>query len=287
MSATAGTPLRRARSRLGVVRRRATAHQRRIERNIHVAVPRRAYDPRAVWAVSMVRDEADIVGSTIDHLLGQGVAGIVVVDNGSRDDTLRVLRDRARQDDRVHVGTDTLAEFYQGEKLSYLAHLARRGGAAWVIPFDADEHWFAPQGTLAQWLPGVPEPVVQCEIRDAGPLPGQKEIDLQHYLLDAEPTDWWKIAFRSRDWVWIGAGNHSCSLRGPRATGLSLHHFQYRSFDQFERKTVQGAEAVLRTPGLPEDEANHWKRIASMSATERWDEWTRLCARPGRIVVER
>lgn len=234
----------------------------------------------------MVRNEVDIVGSTIDHLLSQGVAGIIIVDNGSTDGTLQVLQNRARRNSRLHVGTDTLADFYQGEKLSYLAHLARRGGASWVIPFDADEHWFAPVGTLGEWLPTVTEPVAQCAIRDAGPLPGQTEIDLRRYLLDAEPTDWWKIAFRSRSWVWIGAGNHSCSIRGPRATGLELHHFQYRSFEQFERKTVHGAAAVVSTPGLPDDEANHWKRIASMTESERWDEWVRLCDQSHRIVVE-
>jgi glycosyltransferase involved in cell wall biosynthesis len=235
----------------------------------------------------MVRNEGDIIGTTIDHLLAQGVAGIVVVDNGSNDDTLAVLRDRASRDPRVHVGTDSLSDFYQGEKLSYLAHLARRGGASWVIPFDADEHWFAPEGTLAQWLPTVPEPVAECAIRDAGPLPGQTEIDPHRYLLDALPTPWWKIAFRSRSWVWIGAGNHTCSLTGPRAKGLELHHFQYRSFAQFERKTTQGAEAVLATPGLPDDEANHWKRIASMSHDERWAEWVAICERPDMVVVER
>ncbi|GAA5108185.1 hypothetical protein GCM10023339_06920 [Alloalcanivorax gelatiniphagus] len=279
--------LRQFRSRLGVVRRRLQPRQRQIESNLHVRVPRGPHEPDSVWAVSMVRDEGDVVGSTITHLLDQGVAGIVVVDNGSTDDTVAVLQDHARRSPRVHVGTDTLAEFYQGEKLSYLAHLARRGGAGWIIPFDADEHWYAPRGTLATWLPAIDEPVVQCAIRDAGPLPGQAAIDLRRYLLDIEPTDWWKIAFRSRDWVWIGAGNHSCSLRGPRATGLELHHFQYRSFEQFERKTRQGAEAVLRTAGLPDDEAIHWKRIASMSHEERWDEWLRLCDRPDREVFER
>lgn len=279
--------LRRLRTRLGVARRRLGAHQRRIERHLDVKVPRGRHHADSVWAVSMVRNEEDIVGSTIDHLLSQGVAGIVIVDNDSTDGTLGVLRDCAARDARVHVGTDSLTDFYQGEKLSYLAHLARRAGASWVIPFDADEHWFAPEGTLAEWLPTVAEPVVECAIRDAGPLPGQSEIDSHCYLLDAQPTEWWKVAFRSRRWVWIGAGNHSCSIRGPRATGMGLHHFQYRSFAQFVSKTMQGAAAVLATAGLPEDEANHWKRIASMNQDERWDEWVRLCEQPDRVVVKR
>ena len=281
------SPVRRLRARAGVARRRLTGLQREVERNIRVKVPRRSHEPGSVWGVSMVRNEADIIGATIEHLLGQGLAGIVVADNGSADSTSDILHDLARRDSRVHVGTDSLTGHYQGEKMSYLAHLARRGGADWVIPFDADEHWFAPNGSLADWLPTVEASVVQCAIRDAGPLPGQTALDLGRYLLDPEPTSLPKVAFRSRDWVWIAAGNHSCSVTGPRASGLELRHFQYRSFAQFERKVVQGAQAVEAARALPAGTAGHWKRIAAMSTDERWQEWVRLCDRPDRVLVER
>lgn len=279
--------LRRLRTRAGVVRRRSTGLQREVERNIRVTVPRRAYEQGSVWGISMVRDEADIIDATIDHMLGQDVAGIVVVDNGSIDGTAEILRELARRDPRLHVGTDSSAGHYQSEKMSYLAHLARRGGADWVVPFDADEHWSAPSGSLGDWLPTVDAVVVQCAIRDAGPLPGQTALDLDRYLLDPEPTSLPKVAFRSRGWVWIAAGNHSCSVIGPRATGLELRHFQYRSFAQFERKVVQGAQAVEAARALPADTAGHWKRIAAMTPDERWQEWVRLCDRPDRVMVER
>lgn len=279
--------MRRVASRARVRRRRLRGRQREIERNIRVPSLRPArWQPESVWAVSMVRNEADVIGSTIHHLLGQGVAGVVVVDNNSTDSTAAVLHDWASRSNRVHIGHDTLDLFYQGDKISFLSHLARRSGAHWIIPFDADEHWYAPEGTLATWLPTVREDVVRCSILEASPLPNQSVLDLNRYLLDCRPTGWEKVAFRSREWVWVGPGNHSCSLEGPRAAGLTLREFKYRSFDHFVRKSVFGAAAVTGTPGLAPDEATHWRRVAAMSAEEQWDAWQSYCSRPGRVLVE-
>ena len=44
-----------------------------------------------VLATVVVRDEVDIVAANLDHLLHQGVAHVLVTDNGSRDGTREVL----------------------------------------------------------------------------------------------------------------------------------------------------------------------------------------------------
>ena len=85
-------------------------------------------------------------------MLAQGVDGIIVVDNGSTDGTRAALDALALGDPRVHVGTDSEPGFYQGMKTSYLAHLAWRAGADWVVPFDADEFWFAEACAVAERL---------------------------------------------------------------------------------------------------------------------------------------
>jgi hypothetical protein len=54
---------------------------------------------------------------------------------------------RARcRDSRVHVVTDREPAYFQAAKMTRLARAAARAGADWVVPFDADELWFADRG---------------------------------------------------------------------------------------------------------------------------------------------
>ena len=46
---------------------------------------------RGVWAVAMVRNEADVIETSLRHLVAQGVEHILVVDNMSEDGTPAVL----------------------------------------------------------------------------------------------------------------------------------------------------------------------------------------------------
>ena len=108
--------------------------------------------PGSVWAVMLVRDEEDVIAGTLDHLLRQGVAGVIVADHGSTDGTWRLLQDAARRSSKVHVLRDSEPGFYQGAKTSYLARQAWRAGADWVVPVDADEHWFAVGTDLASYF---------------------------------------------------------------------------------------------------------------------------------------
>ena len=49
-------------------------------------------DREQVWAVSMVRDEADMICATIRQLVDEGVDGIIVANNRSVDDTGFLLK---------------------------------------------------------------------------------------------------------------------------------------------------------------------------------------------------
>lgn len=46
-------------------------------------IRRRRRHSGEVWGVSIVRDEVDVVGLTVRHLLDQGVSRILVADNCS------------------------------------------------------------------------------------------------------------------------------------------------------------------------------------------------------------
>lgn len=103
-----------------------------------------------IVGVSVVRNEADIIRITVLHHLAAGLDRLLIIDNGSTDGTDRILRQLAR-DRRVDWSRDE-GLFRQGEMLTTLARRATAAGADWVIPFDADEFWYAPQRPLRQVL---------------------------------------------------------------------------------------------------------------------------------------
>ena len=91
-----------------------------------------------IVAITMVRDEADIIDWTLDHLLNQGIDHIIVADNLSVDETGWKLAALANTG-RVTVLQDDEPGYYQDEKMTRLAHMA-------AIDFDAD--------TAVAWIGG-------------------------------------------------------------------------------------------------------------------------------------
>lgn len=221
-----------------------------------------------IAAVTMVRDELDVLPSTLAHILDQ-VDLVFVADNGSIDGTREHLRSVAEQNDRLVVLDDLDPRYLQSEKMTRLAHLAGMAGASWVVPFDADEVWYSPFGRIGdvltgiaeQWLtvrapvfdhvataqdPDVPDPVRRMGWRrsTANPLP--------------------KVAARIRPDLVIEQGNHGARFDGGATVYdpvLVVRHFPYRSVEQLVRKVRNGAQAY-RAAGdeLPSSMGAHWRQ---------------------------
>ncbi len=167
----------------------------------------------------MVRDEADIIGTVIRHLLSRAWSGSLIADNLSTDGTHEILEDLARSHP-VTVLMDRLPDYYQGEKTTLLARAAARAGAGWVIPFDADEIWMSPTGSLAEWLGGVTAAVVQAPMFNHVPdaVDDLAEPDPVRRLRwrKTQPNRLHKVAFRAHRRARVAYGNHGVSRR---ATG--------------------------------------------------------------------
>lgn len=225
-----------------------------------------------VVGISMVRDEADIIAATVEHMCSQ-LDAVIVADNMSTDDTRSILEGLP-----VTIVDDDEPGYYQADKMTRLAHMARTElGATWVVPFDADEWWISPHGRIADVLEANPTwPVLEAALFDhvptgADPVDGDP-VDMIQWRR-REPIPLPKVACQTGEDLQIWQGNHGATYSAPHtqlAGSLEVRHFPYRSPEQFARKAINGAAAYAATD-LPDNIGQHWReygRIAEQSGPE-------------------
>lgn len=223
-----------------------------------------------VAAITMVRDEADIVAETVGHMLSQ-VDFVIVADNGSTDGTREILNDMARGCERLVVKDDPEIGYFQSRKMSALAAEAAEMGAEWTVPFDADEIWHAHGRRIAEVLGEVDEVVATASVvnhvaalgddMDVGPVARTAWRQRQALVLP-------KVACRPRLPVTIAAGNHTAHYPSGVVHGLlEVRHFPYRTPEQFVHKARNGAAAYAATD-LPRDTGLHWREYGELIEAE-------------------
>jgi len=236
-------------------------------------------------AVTMVRDEQDIIGYTLTHLLAEGVDHIIVADNQSTDQTRPILEALA-DGHPVTVLDDPEQGYYQAKKMTRLAHMAYGMGATWVLPFDADELWYSPAGLLADVLWGCQADVIQATEHKHWPThhdpPDVPNPFLAMPYREQTPNRLAKVVFRAHPQAALHMGNHDVERPGERMGGLlEMRHFPYRSFPQFAHKVKVGREAYEAT-NLHTGYGTHWRTMGALSDDELHDEWDLLVeGRPG------
>lgn len=278
-----------ARQQLGVVKRRADEWRRADERATRTRVtgglrlpplptPGRRFgssSARTVWAVTMVKNEADIIGTTLRHLLDQDVDGILVADNGSTDDTRAIVEELAVSAP-IFLADDHEPAFYQWQKMTRLAHWARRAGAAWVIPFDADELWFAESRSVGSFLRRSPATVVRASMFNVAPLDAGVRVGDDHgWVMGRQPSWWTKVAFRPHPFMAVSMGNHAVDRPGLQVDGLGIAHMPYRSLAQMASKLRAGAASLKEIPG---DSGLHWRDLGSLADEDLHKVWSDLLA---------
>jgi len=237
-------------------------------------LPRSRRIPGAVWAVSVVRDEADIVELVIDHLLEQGVDGILIADNGSVDGTRELLERRALRDPRVHVAIDAEPGHHQSEKITWLAHHAWRAGADWVVPFDGDEFMFAEGQSLAAHLRASDAGMIYASFHHMVPV-GEGPVDADSvFVMDATSAFPGKVVLRSHPLAVVASGNHEAFRTGPVQVGLHVAHAIYRNPAQVARKLRQGAAAErLAGQRIAIKRGEHWAAGAALGDDQLAELW--------------
>lgn len=205
-----------------------------------------------IIGISSVLDEIDILPSTVNHLLGEGVDKLIVSDGGSTDGTREWLQRQPRVSLSLQEGI-----FDQGVELTRLAYLAAESGATWIVPFDADEFWIDPLGTdIATVLDNLPADCLKVHTAVF------KHADWDHKYTAQNPLG--KCAFRPADIMTVHWGNHDTTLsrEGTEEHGLlEIRELQYRDYDHFLHK-VEKARRLFASWDVPIEHGHHMRVLA-------------------------
>jgi len=225
-----------------------------------------------VIGISMMKDEADVVETTVKHMLCE-VDAVIVADNQSHDGTREILDALADQHANLFVVADDEPGYYQAAKMSALAARAAVMGAQWVVPFDADEIWMSEfkankpdRPTVAKVLMNLPaeHSIAGAVLYDhiASPDDGGG-FDMPYRRRD--PAVLPKVAARASSPVRIAMGNHGADF-GTMTPNPVLHvrHFPIRSAEQMIRKARNGSRAYALT-NLDESFGKHWRDWGKLS----------------------
>jgi hypothetical protein len=216
----------------------------------------------------LVRDEADLLRTHLEHHLAQGVTFFLITDNGSCDATPAIAAEYVERGlaALIHEPADT---YEQATWVTRMAHLAaERHGADWVIHSDADEFWISrqPGQSLAEALAAVPPPVRRLAVpRWNAVIP--RELDAEAECLDPRRLRWFdsqpcntlgnplppKVLHRADPTAVVAQGNHHVELADPGSPDaeerLLILHFPYRGRAPYLNKIRNGGRAYLAHPG--------------------------------------
>jgi hypothetical protein len=192
-----------------------------------------------IAVLMMFRDDADIIGESLEHWQRLGVDRFFLCNNLSADGSADIARKYC-----ADIMTDDRTSFPQQQIVNQLKDRAIATGHNWIFPADADEFLVLPQGcnTLRDWLYQYPQ-----QGHAVGEMP----------YLNIMPNgrcDWQrpqKKVFGKIHPSWsIVIGNHFVIGQKPTLDpmGAYYNHFPVRSYEQFKHKMEVFFTAFAQLP---------------------------------------
>ena len=220
----------------------------------------------SIAAVGMILNEAEIIGTTIQHLLGEGIDALYFAIGPCTDDSWNIIESFSSDHD-IHMYEDTDTVWHQTSWTNELIARAGSDGHEWIIPFDADEFVYATNGQT------ISERLASCE---------NNKVYLQqwgHHDWDNKeitPRHLPKVAFKwSPPGVQVSMGAHECSLLGGEWGVLDIRELQFLSFDHFCRK-VRTRISTLDPEERARGNGWHMTRFDGKDDDEMREEWEQI-----------
>ena len=260
------------------LRRKLNKDSRRADRVVRKELIRRLPSQSNVsgeiWAIAMVKNEADIIESSVRHCFDQGVDAMLIADNGSTDGTRELVYQLSKSLPIILVD-DPIFAYEQDVKMTALANGARRFGAKWVVPFDADEFWFAEDTSLGDRLRSERNAVVVYgDLFNAFPI-SRESVNAKSELAMSNTVAVKKVAFRTHRFASLCMGSNEVYRGVPRAHGIYVLHLPWRSTSQMSRKLNQGKAAILNSRNK-DWAGGHWVRYGDSGPREIEKIWESL-----------
>ncbi len=232
----------------------------------------------------LIKNEADIIADNIRVHAALGVDSFVVMDNGSTDGTLDIVRDLARTLPITLIERPTL-DYQQSNWKTEMAKIARKNyGADWTIANDADEFWIpAPGYKLKDELTRTGS-IIHCQRKNvlfereafdrgadfytqnlcvSAPLnyrKGREVDDIQRSIMLGNIHG--KVIVRCPGMLRIKGGNHRAWhawgwLNQKESANITVYHYPIRSRESFIAN-IENRAALLKK-GVSKM-GNHYRR---------------------------
>jgi hypothetical protein len=240
----------------------------------------------ALYVTSVIKDEADIVDAWCDYYINLGIRKILIL-NGSSDDTTAILEAKRRAfPDVFRIWIDHDPAHRQDLKMTRLCEIAHESGADWILPVDGDEFWRPVQRTLEESLgdDGVSVRQVRQIFHFPSSLDNSTEpnpvLRIRHHSPPTTQNS--KVCFRWTRGAMVEMGNHALHLPdlghtfGLITDNIVIHHFPYRSEDQFVAKVRKGIAGLAAAAELSDEICGHWRaygRILETNGEEGLRTW--------------
>ncbi len=225
-----------------------------------------------VIAIANVRNEGDIIALNLRHLIANEVDLIYLNDHGSTDDTYEQIRDVQLDFPKRILRWPVYDPYFQQETwINELAAKATADGADWILPFDADEFFCAPEGkTINSYLAEF-----TAEHPDVRKLYVKNWPYHTWEMRETEPLRLAKVVYRPTEGAVLAIGQHDVSIAFGLECEIRSCHLQYRSFDHFVEKVHDKAELI--PPDLAAiGRASHITRLAGLSDDDLAAEWYQM-----------
>ncbi len=199
----------------------------------------------SVWAITVAKNEADIIDLMLRHHMSLGLAGMILFDNLSCDGTGEI----ASAVPGVVVVEDSDELHNQECKNRKMTKMAMDRGADWILAIDADEFWYLTTfSTIPEMLAAssldtfrVPGHNQVCTVLDdrSDPSPVRRmrwryRDGIMNESVGPPP----RIAYRCKPGRFALLSNEQTNdkKRSPIQKTLLVRHYPVRSMSQFRRK---------------------------------------------------